>query len=74
MSHCFVNSRIVEVEEPPVEQTVIFWVRLGNGSRVEARAICRRLPLHFGSCGMEIDCYPFGLGGIDVILVFSWLL
>ncbi|KAL8151600.1 hypothetical protein V2J09_021408 [Rumex salicifolius] len=73
-SHCFINTRIVEVEELAIESTAIFGVRLGNGSRVETRGICRALSLHFGTCKMEIDCYPFDLGGIDVILGFSWLL
>ncbi|KAL8153338.1 hypothetical protein V2J09_011098 [Rumex salicifolius] len=70
-SHCFVNAKIVEVEELEVETTSRFGVRLGNGSRVETSGICRALPLHFGSCDMAIDCYPFDLGNIDIILGFS---
>ncbi|KAL8167357.1 LOW QUALITY PROTEIN: hypothetical protein V2J09_008856 [Rumex salicifolius] len=73
-SHCFINTRIMEVEELAIESTAIFGVRLGNDNRVETRGICRALPLHFVTCKMEIDCYPFNLGCIDVILGLSWLL
>lgn len=57
-SHNFVNQCIVEVEEIPVEQTGTFGVRLGNGHKVETRGICKELPLQFGSCEMNVDCYP----------------
>ncbi|KAL8138721.1 hypothetical protein V2J09_004722 [Rumex salicifolius] len=38
------------------------------------RGICRRLPLQFESCEMEVDCYSFDLGSIDVVLGYVWLL
>ncbi|KAL8151694.1 hypothetical protein V2J09_021502 [Rumex salicifolius] len=73
-SHNFINCRIVEVEELAVESTGTFGVRLGNGQKVETREIYRRLPLQFGLCEMAIDCYPFDLGGIDLVLGYAWLL
>lgn len=73
-SHNFVNQRIVEVEELMVEPTGTFGVQLGNGHKVETRGICKQLPLQFGSCEMAIDCYPFNLGGIDLVLGYAWLM
>ncbi|KAL8138328.1 hypothetical protein V2J09_004329, partial [Rumex salicifolius] len=73
-SHNFINCRIVEVEELTVESTSTFGVRLGNGQKVETQGICWRLSLLFGSCEMAVDCYPFDLGRIDLVLGYAWLL
>ncbi|CAA0831017.1 Unknown protein, partial [Striga hermonthica] len=72
-SHNFISTKLAQKIPQPMEQTVRFGVRLGDGSRATLTGKYSNLPIQLQSITMSLDCYIFPLGGIDIILGVAWL-
>ncbi|GER50518.1 ty3-gypsy retrotransposon protein [Striga asiatica] len=72
-SHNFISTKLAQKIPQPIEQTVRFGVRLGDGSRATSTGKYSNLPIQLQSIMMSLDCYIFPLGGIDIILGVAWL-
>ncbi|KZV50860.1 peroxidase 64 [Dorcoceras hygrometricum] len=72
-SHNFVSRKLVTELGLPVDESVRFGVCLGDGGRVPCHGLCKGLIVDLHSCVVEVDCYAFQLGGVDLILGVDWL-
>lgn len=56
-----------------MQETVNFNVCVGDGQKIQSQGMCSNLSITIGEIELTSDCYPFQLGGIDLILGVSWL-
>nr|XP_027187857.1 uncharacterized protein LOC113785482 [Cicer arietinum] len=71
--HNFISHKLVRSMGWPVEGTTPLNVKMGDGFKVVAQGVCRKLVLDLGSMTSTIDAWLFDLDGIDIVLGMSWL-
>ncbi|XP_073219539.1 uncharacterized protein [Cicer arietinum] len=72
-THNFISHKLVRSMGWPVEGTTPLNVKMGDGFKVVAQGVCRKLVLDLGSMTSTIDAWLFDLDGIDTVLGMSWL-
>ena len=72
-SHCFINHTAIDRLGLHVTSTSKFGVRLEDGSRSNSRGVCYDVKVQLGPTQIQVDCYIFSLGTVDLILGISWL-
>ena len=72
-SHCFINQIAIDKLGLHVTSTGKFGVRLGDGSSSISRGVCRDVKVWLRSTWVQVDCYVFPLGTVDLILGIFWL-
>ncbi|KAL8120175.1 hypothetical protein AgCh_017351 [Apium graveolens] len=72
-SHNFILADLVRNMGLPVTPTNEFGVKLGDGHTVPCNGVCRAVKMRVGDLHITADCYPFQLGGVDLILGIAWL-
>ncbi|KAG9458686.1 hypothetical protein H6P81_003194 [Aristolochia fimbriata] len=72
-SHNFISHTLVRKLGLSIDDTTEFGVHLGDGHRVLSRGLCKELKVQIGDIQIAVDCYPFDLGGVDLILGVAWL-
>ena len=72
-SHNFLSKETATKLGLNGEKERSFWVRLGDGRKRQTNGVCRAVTLSLGGVDLLVDFHIFPLGGVDVILGFSWL-
>ena len=67
-SHCFINERAISHLQFPMAFTGKFGVRLGDDSRPVSRGVFLVVMVELRPTQVQIDCYVFPLGTVDIIL------
>ena len=69
----FISMKLVKAMGWPIEETSHLKVKLGDGFKVMAQGIYKKIVLNLGSMKLEIDAWLFDLDEIDIVLEMSWL-
>ena len=72
-SHCFINEKAINRLGLQISSIRKFRVRLGDGSRSISMGVCRVVVIEMGPMRIQVDCYVFRLGTVDIILGVTWL-
>ena len=72
-SHNFFSADLVQKMGLTVTPTKELGVKLGDGHTVPCKGLCRAVDISAGELKITADCYPFKLGGVDLILGIAWL-
>ncbi|XP_037493683.1 uncharacterized protein LOC119370157 [Jatropha curcas] len=72
-SHNFISGDMVQSLNLMISPMPPFFVKLGDGHRIQSRGVYKNLKLQFGSIGITGDFFVFPLGGVDIILGIAWL-
>lgn len=71
-SHNFISKKLVEAEKLKVEPTPEIEVEMFVGSQVTS-GFCRGVKVDLEACQVSVDCIPFPLFGVDLLLGGAWL-
>ncbi|KAF7812841.1 Ty3/gypsy retrotransposon protein [Senna tora] len=72
-THNFISETLVQELRLPVQQVPTFGVQIGNGEVIRCNTICRGIKVKLQGLQLVQDCYPFALGGADMVLGIKWL-
>ncbi|KAJ0810360.1 putative nucleotidyltransferase, Ribonuclease H [Helianthus annuus] len=72
-THCFVQTRVANFLNLPVEVISPFSVLVGSGERLPCSGIARQVELFIQSQVILVDFYVLPLQGWDMVLGVSWL-
>jgi hypothetical protein len=72
-THNFVDKKLVKKMNWAVADTPPMCIKLGDGSRVQAKRACQGMEIEIGGVQIEINAQLFDLGGVDVVLGVEWL-
>jgi predicted aspartyl protease len=72
-THNFVDKKLVKKMNWAVADTPPICIKLGDGSRVQAKGACQGMEIEIGGVQIEINAQLFDLGGVDVVLGVEWM-
>jgi hypothetical protein len=72
-THNFVDKKLVKKMNWVVANTPPMCIKLGDGSRVQAKGACQGMEIEIGGVQLAINAQLFDLGGVDVVLGVEWL-
>lgn len=72
-SHNFIATSLVKKLDLPVRHTKQFGVMVSDGHEVKGMGLCKSVNLEIQGFHLIIDCLPFELGRLDIILDYDWL-
>lgn len=55
------------------ETTTSYWVKVGNGEKIQFNGVCRGVEIKLQGFGFVADFYVFCLNGDNVVLGMEWL-
>ena len=72
-SHNFISQDRVKALKLKISPTKEFGVRLDDRHRIACKGVCKGVEIRLQEVNIVADCYPFQLGGVDLILGIAWL-
>lgn len=69
-SHNFISSKLVKEESLPIEETLIYYVEVGDGRNITYEGMCPKLKLLMQNMDIEHNFFIFRICGlINVVVV-----
>ena len=72
-THNFLDQRLVKGLGLEEEPTTMFEVAIGDGTKLRAGSLCRRVGIRVQGHEIFVDLYPLALRGADIVLGTQWL-
>ena len=72
-THNFLDERLVRKMGLDAEPTAGFEVAIGDGTKLRAESLCRRVGIRVQGHDIIVDLYPLALRGADIVLGTQWL-
>ena len=72
-THNFLDQRLVKGLGLEEEPTTMFEVAIGDGTKLRAGSVCRRVGVRIQGHDLYVDLYPLALRGADIVLGTQWL-
>ncbi|GKB31470.1 retrotransposon gag domain, retroviral aspartyl protease, partial [Tanacetum coccineum] len=72
-THNFISDVLVKYLKLTTQAVAPFGVQIGNGDFIRCGYICKNLAIQIDNLKIVQDCYPFSIGGADLVLGRQWM-